>query len=131
MAEMNEKQVTMAIDLKKGRLRIHKPTLRLLGSPPFVKLLFSTQRRAVVVLGCTEQLPRGEEIIVTYDKPDAAGTFDIYCKELISRIRDEFGGLEENRLYRLRGFSVSEEGGVYFPLATLALVEDGHVQDPE
>ena len=120
-------QISMAIDLKKNRLRIHKQTLRLMGSPPYIQLLFSTTRDAIVVLPREKAVPGGQEIRVVFDKPDATGTFDIYCKELITRIRQQFEGLDSRGLYRLSGFEIPEEGGVCFPLGSLLLTEDPHV----
>ena len=43
-------QISMAIDVKKNRLRVHKGTLRALGNPPYVQLLFSPKRKEIVVL---------------------------------------------------------------------------------
>lgn len=120
-------QISMAIDLKKNRLRIHKQTLRLLGSPPYIQLLFSTKREAIVILKRESAVPNGQEIKVVFDKPDTSGTFDIYCKELITRIRKQFSGLNSRGLYRLTGFEIPEEGGVCFPLGSLILTEDHHV----
>ena len=121
------KDITMAIDLKKNRLRIHKSTLRLMNSPEFVKLLFSRDRNAIGIVKSKSEIPRAEEIRVIYDKPNETGTFDIYSKYLVSLIRLAFSGLDQTGLYRLKGYSVPEENGVYFPLSTLTRAEDSHV----
>ena len=121
-------EITMPIDLTKNRLRIHKSTLRLLGSPEFVKLLFSTERNAIGVIGSKSEIPKADEIRVIYDKPNETGTFDIYSKHLVSVIRIAFRGLDQTGLYRLKGTPVPEENGVYFPLSTLTFAEeDSHV----
>ena len=120
-------EITMAIDLKKNRLRIHKSTLRLMGSPEFVKLLFSPERNAVGVVKSKSEIPKAEEIRVIYDKPNESGTFDIYSKYLISVIRQAFRGLDQTGLYRLKGYPVPEENGVYFPLSTLTRAEGRNV----
>ena len=120
-------EITMAIDLKKNRLRIHKSTLREMGSPEFVRLLFSPERGAIGVVTGSSEIPKAEEIRVIYDKPNEAGTFDIYSKYLVSVIRMAFRGLDQTGLYRLKGTPVPEENGVYFPLSTLTRAEDSHV----
>ena len=127
MMEMDKRTIIMAIDLKKNRLRVHKQTLKLLGSPPFVQLLFSPKSNAIVILKCEKQIAGGQELPVTFDKPDAMGTFDIYCTELISRIRKEFGGLDQRGLYHLYGYPWPEEACVCFPLSTLRRAEDKNV----
>ncbi len=124
--ETNE-QISMAIDLKKYRLRVHKQTLRLLGCPHYVQLLLSTKRDAIVILSKDSMVPNGMEIKVVFDKKDTSGTFDIYCKELIIRIQEQFSGLASKGLYRLTGFEIPEEGGVCFPLRTLTMTEEPHV----
>lgn len=120
-------EITMAIDLKKNRLRIHKSTLRLMGAPEFVSLLFSRERNAIGVIKSKSEIPKAVEIRVIYDKPNDTGTFDIYSKTLVSLIRMAFDGLDRTGLYRLKGYAVPEDKGVYFPLSTLTRAEDGHV----
>ena len=119
--------ISMAIDLKKYRLRVHKQTLRLLGCPHYVQLLLSTKRDAIVILPIDSAIPNGMEIKVVFDKKDTSGTFDIYCKELITRIQEQFSGLDNKGLYRLTGFEIPEAGGVCFPLRTLTMTEEPHV----
>ncbi len=127
MTEAGEARITMSIDLKKYRIRVHKQTLKALGSPSFVQLLFSPRRNAIVILSCEKQTPSGQEIPVQFDKPDSSGTFDIYCKELITRIQIEFNGLNHEGLYHLSGFLLPEGNGVCFPLNTLSRVETANV----
>ncbi len=127
MEKQTSEQISMSIDLKKNRLRVHKQTLRLIGSPPYVQLLFSARRKAIVILSRASTVPNGQEIKVVFDKPDTSGTFDIYSKELVSRIRKQFDGLDETCLYRLTGFEIPEENGVCFPLSTLTHTEEPHV----
>ena len=128
MSEKLDRRITMAIDLKKNRLRIHRPTLRIMGSPPFIKLLFSRDHNAIAVVSCDEgDIPRIKEVRVIYDLRDNTHTFDIYSKELILVIQMAFKGLDRTSLYRLTGYSVPEEKAVYFPLTTLTCVGDKHV----
>lgn len=127
MPEQTDKRISMAIDLKKNRLRIHRSTLRLLGFPPFIKLLFSQEHNAVAVISCeTGEIRKINEVRVTYDNRDNTHTFDIYSKDLISVIRLAFKGLDETGLYRLQGYAVPKEHGVYFPLSTLTKSEASH-----
>lgn len=122
------RRISMTIDLKKNRLRIHRPTLRLLGFPPFIKLLFSRGQNAVAVIRCEKgEIPRINEVRVNFDPRDDRRTFDIYSKDLTLTIRQAFSGLDQTGLYRLYGYAVPEENGVYFPLSTMTRAEDSHV----
>ncbi len=120
-------KISMAIDVKKNRLRIHQVTLKILGNPPYLQLLFSPKREAIVVLKRNRQVPNGQEIKVVLDRKNRPGSCDIYSKELMERIRKQFSGMDQEGLYRLSGFEVPEEGGVCFPLNTLTRQEDEHV----
>ena len=89
------RRISMTIDLKKNRLRIHRPTLRLLGFPPFIKLLFSRGQNAVAVIRCEKgEIPRINEVRVNFDPSDERRTFDIYSKDLTLTIRQAFSGIE-------------------------------------
>ena len=128
MPEQLDRRISMAIDLKKNRLRIHRSTLRLMGFPPFVKLLFSQDQNAVAVVRCEEgEIPKINEVRVTYDLRDNTHTFDIYSKDLVTVIRMAFKGLDRTGLYRLKGYTVPEEQAMYFPLSTMTRAEDHHV----
>ena len=131
MIEAMDNKVILTIDLKKNRLRIHKAALKAIGAPQYVQMLLSVKKGAIVILGCGTQTPSRQEIPVMFDKPDSAGTFDIYSKELVTRIQTEFGGLDGGMIYHLHGFTVPEECGVCFPLSTLHHAEASYVQDSE
>ena len=123
MEYQTDSQIIMSIDVKKSRLRIHKSTLRVLGNPPYLQLLFSPQRDSIVVLTRWQAVPNGQEIRVDYNMSDSSRSFDIYSKELLDRIRKHFSGIDQRGLYRLTGFEVPKGGGVCFPLTTLSWQE--------
>lgn len=127
MSEYIDPRITMSIDLKKGRLRIHKYTLKLLGDPEFIQLLISPPKSAIIIQGRIERETGGQEIPVTFDKPGPGGSFEIYSRELISRIRRHFPWLDREGLYRLTGNYMAGEEYICFPLSTLSRAEDMHV----
>lgn len=126
MSEIPDSRIILAIDLKKNRLRVHRTALKQLGSPAYVQLLVSPRDNAIIIIGCEKHLPGGQEIKVVFDKPGPAGTFDIYSKELISRLKKQFSGLDRKGLYRLSGYYRDEDKYVCFPLSTLSRTEEAH-----
>lgn len=126
MSEIPDSRIILAIDLKKNRLRVHRTALKQLGSPAYVQLLVSPRDNAIIIMGCEKHLPGGQEIKVVFDKPGPAGTFDIYSKELISRLKKQFSGLDRKELYRLSGYYRDEDKYVCFPLSTLSRTEEAH-----
>ena len=127
MNEGSEEKITMSIDLKKNRLRVHRQTLKLLGSPEFVQLLISPAKSAIIIQARNERDTGGQEIPVVFDKPIPGGSFEIYSKELISRIRKHFPGLDREGLYRLTGSHMAGDECICFPLSTLRRAEEAHV----
>ncbi len=127
MMKLTNCQISMSIDLKKNRIRVHKNSLRAMGDPLYIRLLFSTSSEAIVILKRDKAVPNGQEIKVLFDKPDSSGCFDIYSKELIMRIQNQFSGLNKKRLYNLKGFLIPGGGGVYFPLSSLTPEEETNV----
>ena len=75
------------IDLKKNRLRIHKSTLREMGSPEFVRLLFSPERGAIGVVTGSSEIPKAEEIRVIYSPPKIVGRIIVIPRAKIICIR--------------------------------------------
>jgi len=126
MSENTDTKISMSIDLKKNRLRVHSQTLKLLGSPEFVQLLISPSKRAIIVQAKSERETGGQEIPVVFGKPPQ-GCFEIYSKELICRIRKHFPVLDKKGLYRLDGSYMEENESVCFPLSTLRGPEEEHV----
>ena len=126
MSEIQDNRIILSIDLKKYRLRIYRTALKQLGNPAFIQLLISPKDNAIIIMGCEEHIPGGQEIRVVFDKPSTAGTFDIYSKELISRLKKQFTGLDAKGLYRLNGTFRPDDGYVCFPLSTLSRAEEPH-----
>lgn len=118
MTEQTDPKIVMSIDLKKDRLRIHRYTLKLLGDPEFVQLLISPAQEAIIIQGRSKRETGGQEIPVTFDRPGPRGTFEIYSRELVSRIFRHFPGLDREGLTRLAGLYMEEEACVWFPVST-------------
>jgi len=126
MIEHTDPKIVMSIDLKKDRLRIHRYTLKLLGDPEFVQLLISPAQEAIIVQGRSERETGGQEIPVTFDRPGPRGTFEIYSRELVSRILRHFPGLDREGLTRLTGRYMEEEVSVCFPLCAQNPAEEAN-----
>ncbi len=111
---MDTAELSISIDLKKNRIRIHKTTLRQLGSPVRVQLLFNPGRRELLISCPTKTIPESQDEKVIFDKPAAeGGTCQLYSRELIKRIQAVCPELENNELYQI--------GGRYLPGMNAAL----------
>ena len=56
---MNEGVIPSAliIDMKKFRIRIHRPTLRAIGNPKLIQLLVNPEKRAVAIRAVGQEVP--------------------------------------------------------------------------
>ena len=55
-------EVSIALDMKKNRIRIHKPTVRMLGDPKLIQLLFNPEDMVVAIVCPESEVPGGQEI---------------------------------------------------------------------
>lgn len=127
---METKQLSIALDLKKNRIRIHKSTLRVLGEPKRVQLLLNPQRKALLISCPTKSIPESQDEKVTFDKPGSDGSYQLYSLELIRRIRTVCPSLENYALYHIAGKYLQAMNAAYFQLDDCVLVgNSGGKQD--
>lgn len=63
MAEqVSASEVSIALDMKKNRIRIHKPTVHMLGDPKLIQLLFDPEDIVVAIVCPESEVPGGQEI---------------------------------------------------------------------
>ena len=95
--------ISMTIDIKQYRIRIHKNTLHALGDPKHIQLLLHPSEPTIMVRCPQKGEPFGQEEKVVFDKPGNQGTFQMYSKELINRLQRIHPCFERNKVYRLYG----------------------------
>ena len=109
--------LSLTIDGKKNRLRIAKPTMRILGEPAMVQLLYNPAERIILVRAAKEQTPGGQELFIHISKP--GGDYDIYSSPFVQRIRAANPEMCDRCSYRFLGEAVEKEHMVVFPISTL------------
>ena len=100
---MSVMRLSLSLDLKQNRIRIHKSTLHRLGDPPRVQLLLNPERRELLISCPSEDLPESQDEKVVFDKPGNDGTYQLYSLELLRRIRLLCPELESGKLYYVCG----------------------------
>ena len=116
MLSDNTEPITMSIDMKKYRIRIHRNTLHALKDPERIQLLLHPEIPAVLVRCPQPNEPFGQTEKVVFDKPGTSGTFQMYSMELILRIQRRYPVLKDGELYRLSGRYRPELCAACFPL---------------
>ena len=114
--------ITMAIDNKQNRLRIHKPTLHALGDPRLIQLLINVEQGALAIRAVKRKEKNGHEIRIT-EKELCGKDFELHSQMLVSQLRKWCGNMSENQTYRLTGTLHDKYPMVLFPFKTLVQVD--------
>lgn len=54
--------ISMALDMKRNRIRIHKPAIHMLGDPTLIQLLFDPEDMEVAIVCPESEVPGGQEV---------------------------------------------------------------------
>lgn len=116
--------VSISIDLKKDRIRIHRTTLYKLGNPKLIQLLLSPDCR-VAIKAVDHKVPGGQEIEVNLDKLPPDFSFEVYSGLLIERMRKAKPELlHDGNVYRLTGNVNKEKRIAMFPTESMVRLDN-------
>lgn len=119
MTEQVVRNISIAIDVKKNRIRLHKPTLHLLGDPSLIQLLLDPHKM-VLAIRCPEVAePGGQEIKIGPHNFLGDNTCELYSRSLLMRMRAIPGVMPKECSYRLTGYVSTKKRVAVFPLNSL------------
>ena len=121
MSEQTQQQVTIAVDLKKYRIRIHRNTLALLGTPKYIQLLVSPSAKMMAIQGVDTRTRFTHRVNLSALRPD--NSYEIYSSLCVSQLLALVTDLDAKCTYRLTGEIITEENAAVFPLNTLQEVD--------
>ena len=73
--------ISMALDMKRNRIRIHKPAIHMLGDPTLIQLLFDPEDMEVAIVCPESEVPGGQEVRI-----NPRGLKSRNCFEFCSRM---------------------------------------------
>ena len=88
--------ISMALDMKKNRIRIHKPTIHMLGDPILIQLLFDPEAMIVAIICPDREVPGGQEIRVNPKNLKGDNAVEFYSKMFLKKLRAVHGNLENS-----------------------------------
>lgn len=91
----------LSIDFRRNRIRVHKKTLRLLGSPDYVQLLVNPAD-GVIALRRLEH-PEPQYFKVNWDGLLKRNCFDIHSVSFVQKLRQCCKDLPQDKTYRIKG----------------------------
>ena len=114
-------EVSLSIDMKKSRLRIHKTTLNQLGNVGYIQLLVNPTDKILAVRGSEARCKDSHSLARVQLNPD--NCFELYSKMLVAKIMALLPGLDEECTYRIPGEAHPGDNIAFFPLRSIQKVE--------
>lgn len=121
MSEQTQQPVTMSVDLKKYRIRIHRNTLALLGTPKYIQLLVSPSAMMLAIQGTDKRTHFTHRVNLEALHPD--NSYEIYSTLFVNKLCSLVSDLDTGCTYRLTGELVNDDNAAVFPLSTLQKVD--------
>ena len=94
MSEQTRQQVTIAVDLKKYRIRIHRSTLALLGTPKYVQFLVSPSAMMLAIQGTDKRTNYTHRVNLAALHPD--NSYEIYSTSFVNKLCSLMEGLDRS-----------------------------------
>lgn len=120
MIDSSTVRPAILVDLKKYRIRIHKNTLRAIGTPSYVLLLVNPVERTLAILGSEKSDPRAYRIAAA--SLDVNKSVELYSRALVKNLRDVCNEWQDSQSYRMYGEIISSEGMARFFMSEAVLV---------
>lgn len=117
---MADATIQCTVDLKKNRIRIHKETLRQMGSPKYVQFLVN-EEKALIAIHSTATPFCGSVHKVGSIAADACA--EIYSGPLSDKLASAFSNLIVGNSYRLNGCTHPADGIAVFSVSTAKKIE--------
>lgn len=117
----NKAEVSLSIDMKKSRLRIHKTTLSQLGDVGYIQLLVNPAEKILAVRGSETRCKDSHSLCRVQLNPD--NCFELYSKMLVEKIMSLMPTLDRDCTYRIPCEAHTGDRIAFFPLRSMQKVE--------
>ena len=119
MNDINKNTVTISIDMKKFRLRVHKAMLHLLGDPPFIQLLVNPVDRLVAIRAVDRGTRDNAIHKVNMSQLQSDFSIEIYSREFVTKLCELAGINDISPLYHMTGEVLIAQKVAVFSVTTL------------
>ena len=122
---MSDSSITMALDMKKSRIRIHKTTLHILGDPQYIQILINEETMQLVLKGI--DLPQsGDQCHKTnVKKLGVDESCEFYSDTLVQKLRMLIKDIDSKHTYRLtNGKHIKSHQIALFELSSIEKVQN-------
>lgn len=115
--------ISMVLDMKRNRIRIHKPTIHMLGNPTLIQLLFDPEDMVVAIVCPDAEVSGGQEVRINPRGLKSRNCFEFCSSMFLRKLRAVHGHLDACSSYRLTGQIYLELRAVRFPMSTIQKIE--------
>lgn len=121
MSRENQPQALLTLDPFRNRIRIHKKTIRRLGSPAYVQFLVNPEELYIAVLGSDKPMIGGtaNKVRLSSVSFHTNQSVEFYSSTLLSNLSEIVGGFDLRFNYHLTGEIDSVNRVAYFSLQTV------------
>lgn len=123
MMEDGTNTVTMAMDTKKYRIRIHKMLFRELGEPRYIQLLVNPAKGVVAIQTVEKQKPGGQTHRIIEKRKNAESSYEIYSRAFVGKLGEVAPELVDGHAYRLTGHMILSQKMATFSLKTIQRID--------
>lgn len=115
--------VSMVLDMKRKRIRIHKPAIHMLGNPILIQLLFDPEDMVVAIVCPDAEVPGGQEVRINPRGLKSRNCFEFCSSMFLRKLREVHGDLDADSSYKLTGEIIPELRAARFPMKTIQKIE--------
>ncbi|MBR2883597.1 MAG: hypothetical protein IKB93_02285 [Clostridia bacterium] len=118
---MMKNNISISVDLKKYRLRIHRNTLNALSVPKYVQLMINPEEMSLAICGTDKALAESHK--VSLSQLNAEISYELYSKKLMTELCAIVPNLDKGKSYRLYGRKIAGEKVALFPMTSIQAIE--------
>ena len=120
MSTQPQLQVSITLDPRRNRIRIHRQTLHSLGDPAYVQFLVNPEELYIAVLGSDKPVIGGtaNKVRLSTDSFSTSQSVEFYSATMMNRLLDIVGGFDLRFSYLLTGEIDQINRVAYFSLKT-------------
>lgn len=114
MIKENKTDLTLLIDFKKHRIRIHKSTLKAIGYPQYILLLVNPTKRSLIIQGSNSYTSHAN--CISIGVKSANKPVELYSNPLVTELAYLSPDFHPNESYLVFGKMLSSKGIACFSM---------------
>lgn len=118
---MSDLNISISVDLKKHRLRIHRNTLNALSVPKYVQLMINPKEMVIAICGSDRAMLESHK--VNLSQLGAENSYELYSKTLINELKAIVPNLDSGNSYRFYGKKIAGENIAVFQMTSIQKIE--------